>query len=232
MDMDISVFGYKFKLNIGILILIGIIYLILVSHTLCGCCNHSLIESFEMLSKYDAFGNNSSNNNSSNNNSSNNNSSNNNSSNNNSSNNNSSNNNSSMNSLMKAKMMQNIIGSGGGGSKSTGKEGFSGASINDGQSSPYDLTSNSQINTSAWSTPDMTVTPGQPLSKGVTDFLNRPAQQLPLPEGEMLLFANTPFKPECCPNTYSTSSGCACMSSNTYNYLKQRSGNNVPYSEY
>jgi len=26
--------------------------------------------------------------------------------------------------------------------------------------------------------------------------------------------------------------GCACMNSNTYNYLINRGGNNVPYSEY
>ena len=57
-------------------------------------------------------------------------------------------------------------------------------------------------------------------------------QPVPLPEGEMLMFANTPFKPECCPNTYSNSSGCACMTGNQYNYLITRGSNNVPYSEY
>lgn len=36
-NMDITLFG--FKLNVEILILIGIIYLIMVGHTLCGCCN-------------------------------------------------------------------------------------------------------------------------------------------------------------------------------------------------
>ena len=36
-NMDISIFGYK--LNLEILILIGVVYLILVGHTLCGCCN-------------------------------------------------------------------------------------------------------------------------------------------------------------------------------------------------
>jgi hypothetical protein len=46
------------------------------------------------------------------------------------------------------------------------------------------------------------------------------------------MFANTPFKPECCPNAYSNSSGCACMTTNQYNYLISRGGNNVPYSEY
>lgn len=54
----------------------------------------------------------------------------------------------------------------------------------------------------------------------------------PLPEGELVMFANTEFKPECCPNAYSTSTGCACMSQEQHNYLKTRGGNNVPFSEY
>ena len=69
-------------------------------------------------------------------------------------------------------------------------------------------------------------------SKGVQDILNREPQTIPLPEGQMSMFANTPFKPECCPNAYSNSSGCACMTTNQYNYLVSRGGNNVPYSEY
>jgi len=51
-------------------------------------------------------------------------------------------------------------------------------------------------------------------------------------EFSSLLFKNTAFKPECCPNTYSNSMGCACMSTKQYNYLENRGGNNVPYSEY
>jgi hypothetical protein len=47
---------------------------------------------------------------------------------------------------------------------------------------------------------------------------------------QMLMFANTPFKPECCPNTYSTSTGCACMTGEQVNLLKSRG--NVAYSEY
>ena len=40
------------------------------------------------------------------------------------------------------------------------------------------------------------------------------------------------FKPECCPNTYTSSMGCACMTVGQYDYLRNRGGNNVPYSEY
>ena len=175
-NMDISIFGYK--LNVEILILIGVVYLILVGHTFCGCCNYGMMESFTIASD----------------------------------------------------MVKNISENNSVAKKD--KEGFVGANINYGQSSHYDLNSNDPINTSSWNAPDMTVVPGKPLSDGVKKFLAREPQPVPLPEGEMLMFANTPFKPECCPNTYSNSSGCACMTGTQYNYLVTRAGNNVPYSEY
>jgi hypothetical protein len=112
------------------------------------------------------------------------------------------------------------------------KEGFTGANINYGESSAFDLSNDTPVNTSSWSAPNMTVVPGQPLNPAVKKFLAREPQPVPLPEGEMLLFANTPFKPECCPNTFSTSTGCACMTGKQYNFLITRAGNNVPYSEY
>jgi len=115
---------------------------------------------------------------------------------------------------------------------SSTKEGFSGANTNYGQSSPYDLTINNSVDTSSWAAPNMVVTPGQPLNPAVKEFLARPKQQLPLPEGEMDFFANAQFKPECCPSAYSNSNGCWCGDSTSYNYLIQRGGNNVPYSEY
>lgn len=190
--MDISIFGYKF--NLEILILIGVIYLILVGHTFCGCCNFGMMEGLDNMGTTEQAkpavpvpaGN------------------------------------------MVGKPKDNKISK----EKSATKEGFVGANTNYGQSSPYDLGSNQQINTSSWSKPDMTVVPGKTLSDGVKKFLARTPQPVPLPEGELLMFANTPFKPECCPNSYSNSMGCACMTGNQYNYLVMRGGNNVPYSEY
>ena len=42
-NMDITLFGFKF--NLEILILIGVVYLIMVGHTVCGCCNmHRIME--------------------------------------------------------------------------------------------------------------------------------------------------------------------------------------------
>ena len=209
-NMDISVFGYK--INLEILILIGIIYLIMVGHTFCGCYNYGLMEGFTDASgnTIDVSGN-----------------------------------------LQERKenvqakvanAKTNLAAQSAAGTATdatpvtsattTTTEGFTGANINYGESSLYSLSQDDPVDTSSWSAQNMTVVPGQPLSAGVKAFLERKPTQVPLPEGEMFMFANTEFKPECCPNTYSNSSGCACMDSNSYNYLITRGGNNVPYSEY
>lgn len=198
--MDISIFGYK--LNLEILILIGVIYLILVGHTFGGCCRFGMMEGLDNMNNNDkkvmhtqsGNGNN----------------------------------------IMPAGNM--VSGKPKNGAAKVngkaGKEGFSGANINYGQSSPYDLADDSAVNTSSWSKPDLTVTPGQPINPAVKQFLDRKQRQLPLPEGEMDFFANVEFKPTCCPNAYSNSTGCACLTSKDYNFLKLRGMNNTPYSSY
>ena len=209
-NMDISIFGYK--VNLEILILIALVFLIMMGHTCCGCYNYSLMEGFTDASgnTIDASGN-----------------------------------------LQEKKEMvqqkvanakANLAAQSTAGTATeatpvtsattTTTEGFTGANINYGESSLYSLSNDDPIDTSSWSAQNMTVTPGQPLSAGVKAFMERKPTQVPLPEGEMFMFANTEFKPECCPNTYSNSSGCACMDSGSYNYLVTRGGNNVPYSEY
>jgi hypothetical protein len=120
-------------------------------------------------------------------------------------------------------------------------EGFTNlADLNGGQSAPFSVTKETPVDTSSWFTPNLTYGPGHPPSARAEDIMNRPPQPVPLPEGELLLFANTPFKPECCPTAYSNSSGCACITTkdgpngmqSQYNFLISRGGNNVPYSEY
>ena len=200
--MDISIFGYK--LNLEILILIGVIYLILVGHTLCGCSNYGLMEGLEMMKAGAPVAD-----------------------------------------ISSVKPAATPVPQPAGAlvagkakdgaakpNGKAGKEGFVGASTNNGQSSPYDLSLDSPVDTSSWFQQDMTVVPGKPVSNGVKQFMERKQQQLPLPEGEMDFFANSEFKPECCPNTYSNSSGCWCGTSKDFNYLTERGGNNVPYSEY
>ena len=180
-NMDINLFGFKF--NLGILILIGVVYLIMVGHTIGGCCNMPLImEGLSNMTSTDSE--------------------------------------ESDEDKKKLAMMKKS------------KEGFAGANTNYGQSSQYSLGNYNPVDTSSWGQPTMTVTPGKPLSKAVKQFMDRPEQPVPLPEGEMLMFANTKFAPEFCPNTYSNSSGCAAMTSQQLSFLKNRGGNNVPYSEY
>jgi len=200
--MDISIFGLK--VNLQVLILTGIIYLILVGHTVCSCCKfHKTLEGFERV-----------------------------------------------NAPLTQDMPANVISSvtsenvvvdtptpttlpssvNSGDSKK--KEGFVGANTNYGESSSYSLTKNTPVNTSNWGMGDLVVVPGKPIPKAAQEIIDRPNQSLPLPQGQLSLFDNMPFSPDCCPNTYSSSMGCACMNTQTYNYLISRGGNNVPYSEY
>lgn len=112
------------------------------------------------------------------------------------------------------------------------KEGFSGNGMNINDFKSFSLGDNTPVDTSKWGMPSLVVKPGQKPSEGAQSILDRPYQNVPLPEGQMSMFANTEFKPECCPNAYSNGSGCACMTVNQYNYLVSRGGNNVPYYEY
>lgn len=111
------------------------------------------------------------------------------------------------------------------------KEGFVGANTNYGESSSYSLDSSYAVDTSKWGMPSLTSSGGK-TSSAAQAIINRPNQSFPLPEGQLSMFNNMPFSPECCPNAFSSSMGCACMNSNTYNYLITRGGNNVPFSEY
>ena len=112
-----------------------------------------------------------------------------------------------------------------------GKEGFVN-SANYAPDSNLGLANSPPISTKSWFTPNLSYSKGQKKDAGIKNILNRPSQPVPLPEGQLDMFADTPFAPECCPNAYSASMGCACMTVDQYNYLIERGGNNVPYSEY
>lgn len=88
------------------------------------------------------------------------------------------------------------------------------------------------MNPSTWSMPTLTYSPGTKPDAGVKAIWNRPKQPIPLPKDQLDMFATTPFAPECCPNAYSSSMGCACMTVDQYVYLRDRGGNNVPYDIY
>ena len=115
------------------------------------------------------------------------------------------------------------------------KEGFSGANTNYGQSAPYSLQNDSVPNYKKWGQPSLVYGNGKKPNKATQEILDRPAIKFPLPEGQLDMFYNTPFKPECCGSSgsvFSTSTGCACMNPSDVQYLNSRGGNNVPYSEY
>ena len=117
--------------------------------------------------------------------------------------------------------------------KATTVEGFTGA--NNSASGPEFAgakTPDYIMNPSTWSMPTLTYSPGTRPDAGVQAIWNRPKQPIPLPKDELDMFATTEFKPECCPNAYSSSTGCACMTTGQYDYLRSRGSNNVPYSEY
>jgi hypothetical protein len=166
--------GYSIRFEI--LILIGILYLIIVSHTVSSCAKVDLTEEFSTLSYF----------------------------------------------LGKKNWWK----------QNTPMEGFVGANTNYGESSKFNVDVDKPISTASWFTQNLVITPGETPSAGAQAILDRKEQPIPLPPGQLLMFANTPFKPECCPNTYSNSMGCACMTNKQYNYLITRGSNNVPYSEY
>jgi hypothetical protein len=83
-----------------------------------------------------------------------------------------------------------------------------------------------------WAQPTLAYSKGTTPSAGAQAILNRPKQPIPLPEGQLDMFATTKFDGDCCPNAFSNSMGCACMTTGQLNYLSARGGNNVPYSEY
>lgn len=55
---------------------------------------------------------------------------------------------------------------------------------------------------------------------------------IPLPPGELLIFAQNQVKPECCPSYYSSSTGCVCTSQKQWDYLNERGGNRTLTTEF
>jgi hypothetical protein len=55
----------------------------------------------------------------------------------------------------------------------------------------------------------------------------------PVPlENTLFYFEDNDFKPSCCPSTYSTSTGCACLSEDQMKYLNERGGNRTLPTEF
>ena len=75
----------------------------------------------------------------------------------------------------------------------------------------------------SWETRKQKVGPDIPWrSQQVDTYKGTP---VPLPEGQMFLFADNQFKPECCGSSVSSSTGCACITKAQMDYVNQRGGN-------
>jgi len=55
---------------------------------------------------------------------------------------------------------------------------------------------------------------------------------VPLQEGELDIFSTNKMDPDCCPSTYSGSTGCVCATPEQMKYLNQRGGNRTLTSTY
>ena len=208
-NMEISIGSFKFRLEI--LILIVIVFWIMCGHMLCSCSKVGLMEGLEQMKDTIASKQESSSQDTSSQNS----------------------NNKKIAAALAASRFQQDTTSEDTTSSNRRVEGFvgsnnmaSGPEFAGAQSSGYIM------NPSKWAMPTLTYSPGTTPDAGVQAIWDRPKQPIPLPEGQLDMFATTDFKPECCPNAYSSSMGCACMSTDQYNFLKNRGFNNVPYSEY
>lgn len=70
---------------------------------------------------------------------------------------------------------------------------------------------------------------------GYKTFLQKAAENkgTPVPlQGTMDFFKDNAFRPDCCPSTYSLSTGCACLSSDQIEYLNERGGNRTLPTEF
>ena len=55
---------------------------------------------------------------------------------------------------------------------------------------------------------------------------------VPLSNDQLLIFGGSVSKPECCPATYSTSTGCICETDDQSRYLNMRGGNRTMASNF
>jgi hypothetical protein len=106
-----------------------------------------------------------------------------------------------------------------------GREGFQ-------RQRPIDLSSiqeskSDEWNLSKWVKDAMRYAKGMGNENRLDSYQYNTGPPIPLPEGELFFFKDTKFSPDCCPGTYSSSLGCACLSKPQFNHLVTRGGNNT-----
>lgn len=82
------------------------------------------------------------------------------------------------------------------------------------------------LNFSKWVKDAMRYAKGMGNENRLDSYQYNTGPKIPLPDGELFFFKDTKFSPNCCPGTYSSSLGCACLSKTQFNYLMTRGGNN------
>jgi hypothetical protein len=107
------------------------------------------------------------------------------------------------------------------------KEGFSGIK-NMSYVPDVSYTNTPPVNTKYWDNPANMAIPDNTKYKEFQD------PKYLLGKGQLDIFAATEFAPKFCSlnPSYSNSSGCANINQDQYKYLRERGGNNVPYSDY
>ena len=88
-------------------------------------------------------------------------------------------------------------------------------------------TQNESVNLTKWVSDAMRYSKGMGTENQLDSFQYNSGPQIPLPEGEMFFFKDTKFEPSCCPSTYTSSMGCACMSKKQMQHLMMRGGNHT-----
>ena len=89
-------------------------------------------------------------------------------------------------------------------------------------------TKNDNWNLTTWVKDALRYSKGMGNENKIDSYKYNAGPPIPLPEGQLFFFNDTKFDSKCCPATYSSSRGCACLSQPQYNHLMMRGGNNTP----
>lgn len=81
------------------------------------------------------------------------------------------------------------------------------------------LNNNQNVDNTPWLT--FCAANNRPNTSNPAIYKNQPTPK------DMFFFDNTSFKPECCPATYSSSTGCACVNEEQRKFINQRGGNRL-----
>ena len=92
---------------------------------------------------------------------------------------------------------------------------------------PIKDTETEDVNLTKWVSDAMRYSKGMGNENHLDSYQYNSGPPIPLPEGEMFFFKDTKFDTSCCPSTYTSSMGCACLSKKQFQYLTMRGGNNT-----